>query len=91
METALHTDDLQGLQETLLGLLEGLPLELQCSSQEGALMILGQHPADLALEPQDIFRRLERHIQALQLRFVQQARLYLRVVGEPQPYAHRFF
>jgi len=91
MKTALQTDDLQGLQDTLRGLLEGLPLELQCSSQEGALMILGQHPADLALEPQDIFRRLERQIQALQLRFVQQARLYLRVMGEPQPYAQRFF
>lgn len=91
MKTALCVEDLQGLQETLRGLLEGLPLELQCSSQEGALMILGQHPADLGLEPQDIFRRLERHIQALQLHFVQQARLYLRVTGEAQPYAHRFF
>jgi len=91
MNTALQTDDLQGLQDTLRGLLEGLPLELQCSSQEGALMILGQHPADFNLEPQDIFRRLERQIQSLQLRFGQQARLYLRVAGESQPYAQRFF
>ncbi|MBD1910316.1 hypothetical protein [Leptolyngbya sp. FACHB-8] len=91
MRTALCVEDLQGLQETLRGLLEGLPLEFQCSAQEGALMILGKHSADLGLEPQDIFRRLERHIQALQLHFVQQARLYLQIAGESQPYAYRFF
>lgn len=72
-------------------MLADLPLDLQCSSREGALMVLGQHSADAGVEPRDLLRTLERGIQTLQLRFVQQARLYLRVSGESRPYAQRFF
>ena len=90
METAIHAEDLQTLQDALRGLLADLPLDFQCRSQAGALMVVGQHSADVGL-PRDLLRTLERRIQTLQLRFVQQARLYLRIAGEPRPYAQRFF
>jgi len=91
MNAAVYTEDLQSLQAILQDWLEGMPLDFHCTSQEGALMILGQHSAELRLEASDLLRRLERRIQSLQLRFVQQARLYLRVTGESRPYAQRFF
>ncbi|MEO1144048.1 MAG: hypothetical protein AAFY26_00385 [Cyanobacteria bacterium J06638_22] len=91
MNAAVYTEDLQSLQAILHDWLEGTPLDFQCTSQEGALMILGQHSAELRLEASDLLRHLERRIQALQLRFVQKARLYLRIKGETHPYAQRFF
>jgi hypothetical protein len=91
MNAAVYAEDLQSLQAILHDGLEGTPLDFQCRSQAGALMILGQHSAELRLETGDLLRHLERRIQALQLRFVQQARLYLRIKGETHPYAQRFF
>lgn len=91
MNAAVYTEDLQSLQAILQDWLGGMPLDFRCTSQEGALKIEGQHSAEVSLEAGDLLHQLERRIQSLQLRFVQQARLYLRVVGEPRPYAQRFF
>lgn len=91
MNAAVYTEDLQSLQAILQDWLDGIPLDFHCTSQAGALTILGQHSAELHLESHDLLRQLERRIQSLQLRFVQQARLYLRVAGESRPYAQRFF
>lgn len=91
MNAAVYADDLQNLQAILHDWLEDTPLDFHCTSEAGALTVLGQHSAELRLEASDLLRHLERRIQALQLRFVQQARLYLRVAGEPRPYAQRFF
>ncbi|MBE9100619.1 hypothetical protein [Vacuolonema iberomarrocanum] len=91
MNAAVYADDLQSLQAILHDWLEDTPLDVYCASKAGALTVLGQHSAELRLEASDLLRHLERRIQALQLRFVQQTRLYLRVAGEPRPYAQRFF
>jgi hypothetical protein len=72
-------------------------MQIQCVVQQGKLMVLGQHPPDSAPDPRVIFDALEQAIQTLlpacsdelilRSDVPAQAKLYLRVSGERQPYA----
>ncbi|MEB3210588.1 MAG: hypothetical protein VKL39_04510 [Leptolyngbyaceae bacterium] len=95
MNTLVHQSDLSTdllrLGQVLQSFLSDLPIGVQCATREGRLIVLGQHPEYAGLNPAYILKILERKIQSFQLDFTQQVRVYLRVAGETQPYAHRWF
>ncbi|MDX2217217.1 MAG: hypothetical protein SFY66_28375 [Oculatellaceae cyanobacterium bins.114] len=96
MQTTLPLDNLNTLgvqlQELLHeNLLHDIPVGIRCTLKEEKLIVLGQHQPGISLDSTQTLRFLERAIQSLQLHFTQQVRLYLRVSGQKQPYAHRFF
>ncbi|MBD2461098.1 hypothetical protein H6G89_08590 [Oscillatoria sp. FACHB-1407] len=96
MQTTIPLDNLDTLGVQLQDLLHEnlLPdslIGIRCTLKEEKLIVLGQHQAGISLDPTQTLRFLERTIQSLQLHFTQQVRLYLRVAGQKQPYAHRFF
>lgn len=91
MQTMVVVEDLNHLGMQLQNLLNDIPLGIQCSVKEEKLIVLGQHQEGVLPDPKQTLRFLERKIQSLQLRFTQQVRLYLRVVGQQYPYAHRTF
>ena len=95
METTLRKDvyinDLRTLGPQLQILLDDTPLKIKCTLNHERLVILGQHTASASINTAEILGRLERNIQALQIKFAQQVQLYLRVAGHKKPYARRRF
>lgn len=96
MPTTIPLEDLNTLGVQLQhslheNLLHDMPFGIRCTVREEKLIVLGQHQAGISLDPTQTLKFLERTIQALQLRFAQQVRLYLRIVGQKQPYAYRYF
>lgn len=95
METITYTGDLQRLRHHLQACIQACisdnPVHIQCTIRERYLVVLGQHRDDAVLDPAQILHMMERRIQTLQLRFTQSVRLYLRIIGQKQPYAHRQF
>jgi len=100
MEATPHHQSLQPLAQQLQVHTRSLPnatlMQIQCVVKQGNLMVLGQHPPDDIPEPQSVFNALEQAILALlptcgELALGSdvsaQAKLYLRVLGERQPYA----
>ncbi len=100
MEATPHHQSLQPLAQQLQAYTRSLPnatlMEIQCVVKQGNLMVLGQHPPDDTPEPQIVFYALEQAIHALLPTCSElalgsdvsaQAKLYLRVLGERQPYA----
>lgn len=106
MESAVHRGDLQRLahqlQTALLPLPETTLMQIQCVIKQEKLMVLGQHPPDATPDPSAVFSALEQTLQSLLPELVQdfilgqdhapvQGKLYLRVLGQRQPYsAHSF-
>lgn len=108
MKTAAHQGDPkvlgQLLQERLHSKVtqDGL-LHIQCAFRHQALLVLGQHAADVVPDPQQTFVTLEQAIWELQPEFISQlldsrgmeavveVKLYLRVTGQKQPYAFHSF
>ncbi|RMF64060.1 MAG: hypothetical protein D6742_15950, partial [Cyanobacteria bacterium J069] len=68
-----------------------LPLAVRCALQGDRLLVVGNHRTDTALNPREVLQLLEARIHALQIRSIQQVGLYLRIVGQPQPYMRRQF
>ncbi|PSB32310.1 hypothetical protein [Stenomitos frigidus] len=106
MESATHQGDLQRLAQQLQTPLLALPnardLQIQCVIRQDKLMVLGQHPPDETPEPSVVFGILEQTLQSLLPELAQEFRLgqdeapvhgklYLRVLGQQQPYAARSF
>lgn len=96
METTLRantldSDALRTLTSQLYTVLGETSLGLKCTFKNNRLVVLGEHAADTPLDSSNILDRLERNIQALHLQFTQQVRLYLRQLGQRQPYAYRQF
>lgn len=103
MRTALRPNELQLLERWLQGELEAETLnwswQVQCALQQGALMVIGQHPPTIAPDVGQTFAILEqalRHIEEDWLAQLKAAvgqpeelpvQLYLQVVGQPHPYA----
>ncbi|MBW4691866.1 MAG: hypothetical protein KME27_08860 [Lyngbya sp. HA4199-MV5] len=99
MEATTHQQSLQRLAHQLqLGMRSlpaDTPIQIQCVVKQGTLMVLGQHPPDDLPHPKAIFDALEEAIQTalpafkdeLALGETAQAKLYLRVLGQRQPYA----
>lgn len=61
-------------------------LHLQYLIKEGALIILGQHKSDHFIDLEMIFPQLKKEIESLELKFIDQIRLYFRIAGQKQPY-----
>lgn len=100
MDIAADLGDVQALGPLLQNRLQShlpgnLPIQIQCALKQGTLMILGQHPANIDLETQQIFDAIERVLYSLQpifeQPFNQTVRLYLRIAGQKQPYAFHAF
>lgn len=92
----------QRLQEDLRLLLISVPVQIQCVLKQGSLMVLGQHPAGTTLDPVQVFGQLEQSIATLPPDFTTElydtatppvisAKLYLRVLGQKQPYTFHTF
>ncbi|MCL6434764.1 MAG: hypothetical protein K6T90_11235 [Leptolyngbyaceae cyanobacterium HOT.MB2.61] len=93
----------QQLQDFLLALPQAIPFQVQCVMKRGHLMVLSQHPPDEKPDPQSVFEALEQVIRVLLPGFVEevfgptanlqdsQGKLYLRALGQKQPYAYHCF
>ncbi|MBL1175589.1 hypothetical protein [Pantanalinema sp. GBBB05] len=92
----------QRLQEDLQLLNDAIPVQIQCVLKQGSLMVLGQHPAGTTLDPAQVFGTLEQAIATLPPDFtavlghtalpsVIPTKLYLRVLGQKQPYTFHTF
>lgn len=68
-----------------------LAVAVRCALQGDRLLVVGNHRADMSLNPRQVLQLLEAHIHALQIRSIQQVGLYLRIVGQPKPYVRRQF
>lgn len=97
MDAAAQQQNLQVLGQLLQERLQSefpqtVPLEVRCVLKDGALMILGQHPeSGVTLEPQLMLAALQQALQSLQPQVNQPVQVYLRLVGQKQPYAVDFF
>ena len=92
METVASHNQLQTLKRTLQERLHSeLPVDLgfqvQCLLKQGTLLVLAQHQATTIENPQQVFKVLQQTILAQPSQLSSQARLFLRVAGEKQPYA----
>lgn len=100
---ATTNQHLQHLAQQLQTRLRSLPyaslIQIQCVVRQGHLMILSQHAPDEKPDPQAFFSALEQAIQTLLPAFAEglaltpaaQAKLYLRKLGQRQPYAAHTF
>ena len=105
MDATLQQQCLQQLAQQLQTLLRSQPhaslMRIQCVVRQGHLMVLGQHPPEETPDPQAIFGVLEQEIPTLLPTFQErlglgtdappQAKLYLRTLGQRQPYAAHTF
>jgi hypothetical protein len=106
MESATRQGDLQRLAQQLQTALLALPetslMQIQCVIRQGKLMVLGQHLPDEKPDPPVVFKALEQTLQTLLPELVQEFRLgqdgaavpgnlYLRLLGQRQPYAAHSF
>ncbi|MEM9215101.1 MAG: hypothetical protein AAGD25_12235 [Cyanobacteria bacterium P01_F01_bin.150] len=88
----IDKDALQTLGTQIYTLLGETSFGIKCTLKNNRLVVLGEHPADASpLDASMVLDRLESTIQALQLQFTQQVRLYLRHLGQQKPYAYRQF
>jgi hypothetical protein len=105
METAVRQNDLQLLRQWLLRELRSklsapIPLDIRCALKQDNLLVLAQHPATVTPDVEQLFAVLEESIRRLRPEVIERitgqtemvpVRLYLRLVGQPQPYTQRFF
>ena len=82
---------LRTLETQIYTLLGETSLAIKCTLKNNRLVVLAEHTADTPLDSAPVLDRLERNIQALQIQFTQKVHLYLRHLGERQPYAYRQF
>jgi len=107
METGTSPDSLQHivtqLQQSLDSILPALPFQVQCVLRQGEIWILAQHPPDEAVSTKDVFAALQQTVESLSIPAIAPlfspesvpsrcpVKLYLRSLGQKQPYAaHRF-
>ncbi len=101
MKAALNPINLQALglslqQQLQTQLSQAVPMQVQCAIKQGILLVLVQHSPGSRPQPNAVFAILE---QALQVEppnlattdFTNQVRLYLRTIGQAQPYATHSF
>jgi hypothetical protein len=105
METAVRQTDLQWLRQWLQHRLHhhippSISFDVRCALKQGNLLVLVQHPTTMALDVAQTFAGLEQALQALDTHQIKHlteqpvplpVRLYLRVMGQQQPYADTTF
>lgn len=78
------------LQQKLLREFSSLYLRINCVLQENTLIIFGKHLGECN-QPQRVFAGLEQIVRSLELKFADQIRVYLTVIGQEEPYAFYSF
>jgi hypothetical protein len=96
MHSATRLDDLKILECFLQNSLHAhlgriIPFRVQCLYKDETLWVLAQHPADVVIDIPDIFRVLERALQAEEPKTPLTVKLYLRLEGHKRPYSHQSF
>jgi hypothetical protein len=96
MHSATRLDDLKILECFLQNSLHAhlgriIPFRVQCLYKDDTLWVLAQHPADVVIDIPDIFRVLERALQAEEPKTPLVVKLYLRAEGNQRPYSHQSF
>jgi hypothetical protein len=96
MHSATRLDDLKILECFLQNSLHAhlgriIPFRVQCLYKDDTLWVLAQHPADVVIDIPDIFRVLERALQAEEPKIPLMVKLYLRTEGQKRPYSHQSF
>ena len=96
MHSATRLDDLKILECFLQNSLHAhmgriVPFRVQCLYKDDTLWVLAQHPADIVLDIPDIFKVLERALQAEEPKIPLTVKLYLRAEGNQRPYSHQSF
>jgi hypothetical protein len=96
MHSATRLDDLKILECFLQNSLHAhlgriIPFRVQCLYKDDTLWVLAQHPADVAIDIPDIFKVLERALQAEEPKIPLTVKLYLRAEGNQRPYSHQSF
>ncbi|NJP10165.1 MAG: hypothetical protein HC866_12345 [Leptolyngbyaceae cyanobacterium RU_5_1] len=90
------------LQEQLQAKAQSIPLQVQCAFNKANLMVLVQHPPGTVLDSQQVFLVLEQLITRLPNELIapilsninvgtSQIKLFLRILGQPKPYAFHHF
>jgi tetratricopeptide (TPR) repeat protein len=103
MKTASYQQHLRSLNNDLQTLLQQdfpITAEVRCLVKEGKLLVLAQHPDEVALDPKRVFSSLKRALQDQSYDLINQfsagtgqlaIQLYLRASGHDQPYAYHPF
>jgi hypothetical protein len=96
MHSATRLDDLKILECFLQNSLHAhlgriIPFRVQCLYKDDTLWVLAQHPADVTIDIPDIFKVLERALQAEEPKIPLTVKLYLRAEGNQRPYSHQSF
>jgi tetratricopeptide (TPR) repeat protein len=89
----------QHLQATLRSHLPNMPIQVQCVVRQAALLVLGQHKPEDEPDTRQIFSLLQTTLQNMtiewcaesELVMLNQIKLYLRKLGQKQPYATYVF
>ncbi|WP_017653812.1 hypothetical protein [Fortiea contorta] len=94
MRVAVQQEELQllakTLQEQILAKIpSGQLFQVKCALNNGELMILTQHPANVKVDLETVLQLLEETLQSLPSYWEQPAVCFLRVSGEKRPYAQR--
>ncbi|MBE9128835.1 MULTISPECIES: hypothetical protein [unclassified Coleofasciculus] len=96
MKTATRPDELERLgnrlQEGLQSKLpESIPVQVRCQLKDEILAIWVQHPEDAIPEQQQVFDFIEQNIHLHNPPASKKIQLYLKKVGQKQPYAFHSF
>lgn len=68
-----------------------VPFTVQCVFKDGVLWVLSEHPPETVIDTAETFRVLEKVLQAEEPSIQLPVRLYLRTVGQKQPYSTENF
>ncbi len=96
MHSATRLDDLKILECFLQNSLHAhlgriVPFRVQCLHKDDTLWVLAQHPADVVVDIPDIFRVMERALQAEEPKIPLAVKMYLRSEGNQRPYSQQSF
>jgi hypothetical protein len=72
-------------------LLENSPIQVRCAIKNADLLVLAQHEAEFRPDLQQTFKAIHQAILSLSPELAGELRLYLRVLGQVQPYAYHAF
>jgi hypothetical protein len=68
-----------------------VPFSVQCVFKDGVLWVLSEHPPEIVIDTEETFHVLEKILQAEEPVVELPVRLYLRTVGQKQPYSTENF
>lgn len=96
MKTATRPDNLEALEYLLQDGLRAklsplVPVRVRCCLKEEILVVLAQHPANVAPDSQQVFSSLERILREQHQLESKPIKIYIRVEGQKQPYAFYSF